>query len=250
MINLTTTIQEITLQAYHFGVYNYLFSERTHNLMTRDEIFNLFEEWGKEFEDCHGEDFDWEMNPYYDEIDDFVLYKFDSIKAKDRGIVIGAYIAYESGLYKVEGFTDRGISVMEILPTDNKEWEVAEIGFNQFKYVEVADPDHFGIMDTTQSHDKELVNAINKAWVENPARFKPILIALYTRDIKEIADSEAWDFDAVLDLKGVSGSRKEELEEILAYLKTHWIMEAENYLMHIADDTDLRCILDFIRYSD
>ena len=246
MITLTTTIQEITLQAYSFGVYNYLF-ERKYNPMSRDEILNLFEKWGKEFEACHGEDFDWEMNPYYDEIDDFVMYKFDSIKEKDESIVVGGYIAYEGGLYKIEGFTDRGISVMEIMPTDNKDWEVTEIGFNQFKNIEVADPSYFGIMDTTQNHDKELVKAINRAWMENPTTFKPILIALYTRDIEEIADSEAWDFEEILDLKGVSGSREEELAEILAYLKIHWIMEAENYLMHIADDTDLRCILDFIR---
>ena len=246
MITLTTTIQEITLQAYSFGLYNYLF-ERKYNPMSRDEIFNLFEEWGKEFEACHGENFDWDMNPYYDEIDDFVMYKFDSIKAKDKGIVVGDYIAYEGGLYKIEGFTDRGISVMEIIPTDDREWETTEIGFSQLDKIEVADPSYFGIMDTTQNHDKELVKAINRAWMENPTAFKPILIALYTRDIEEIADSEAWDFEEILDLKGVSGCREEELAELLAYLKIHWIMEAENYLMHIADDTDLRCILDFIR---
>lgn len=248
MINLTTTIQEITLQAYSFGVYSYLF-ERQHNPMSRDEILNIFEVWGEEFEACHGEDFDWEMNPYYDEIDDFVLYKFDSIKAKDKGIVVGAYVAYEGGLYKIEGITDSGISVMEIIPTDDAEWQTTEIGFSQFEKIEVADPDYFGIMDTTQNHDKELVRAINRAWMENPVAFKPILIALYTRDIEEIADSDAWDFEKILDIQGVSGSLApdEELAELLAYLKNHWNMEAENYLMHIADDTDLECILNFIR---
>lgn len=248
MINLTTTIQEITLQAYSFGVYNYLF-EREHNPMSRDEILNIFEVWGEEFEACHGKDFDWEMNPYYDEIDDFVLYKFDSIKAKDKGIVVGAYIAYEGGLYKIEDLTDRGISVMEIIPTDDADWQTTEIGFSQLEKIEVADPDYFGIMDTTQNHDKELVRAINRAWMENPVAFKPILIALYTRDIEEIADSEAWDFEKILEIQGVSGSLSpdEELAELLAYLKNHWNMEAENYLMHIADDTDLECILNFIR---
>ena len=248
MITLTTTIQEITLQAYSFGVYNYLF-ERKHNPMSRDEILNLFEDWGKEFEASHGEDFDWDTNPYYDEIDEFVMYKFNTIKAEDKGIVVGAYVAYEGGLYKIEGFNDRGVDVTEIIPTDDREWQTTGIGFSQFEKVEVADPDKYGIMDTTQNHDKELVRAINKAWMENPIAFKPILIALYTRDIEEIADSEAWDFEKILEIQGVSGSLSpdEELAELLAYLKNHWNMEAENYLMHIADDLDLECILKFIR---
>lgn len=233
MFNLTTTIQEITLQAYSFGLYNYLF-ERKYNPMSRNEILNLFEDWGKEFEACHGEGFDWDMNPYYDEIDDFVQYKFDSIKAKDESIAAGAYITYKGGLYKIEGFTERGISVWEIIPTDDGEWEITEIGFSQFEKIEVASPDKCGIMDTTQSHDKELVKAINKAWVKNPAAFKPILIALYTRDIKEIMESDAWYWT-------------DDAESVKETLHDDWDIHAENYLMHVADDTDLRCILDFIR---
>lgn len=253
MITLTTTIQEITLQAYSFGLYNYLF-ERQHNPMSRDEIFNLFEDWGKEFEACHGENFDWEMNPYYDEIDDFVMYKFDSIKADDKGLVAGAYIKYAGGIFKIisnvskENIT-RGIEVEEILPCEgNEDWIITKIGVGEFDTIEVVDPDYFGIiMDTSQGHDKELVKAINKAWMEDPTTFKHILIALYTRDIEEIADSDAWDFEKILDLKGVCGNHEEELDEILAYLKINWNVEADNYLMHIADDADLDCILRFMR---
>ena len=116
MINLTTTIQEITIQAYSFGVYDYLFN-REHNDMSRDQILNLFEEWGKEFEEiekAHEEDNDWY---YYDEIDEFVNKKYTQLKmehALQYGIAIGDYITYEGGTYKISGFTDRGILVDEV----------------------------------------------------------------------------------------------------------------------------------------
>jgi len=44
---LINTIQEITLQAYAFGIYDYFFNERN---MSRTDIFNIFVEWAKEFE--------------------------------------------------------------------------------------------------------------------------------------------------------------------------------------------------------
>jgi len=74
MINTITTIQEITLQAYDFGIYRRLQDEKD---MSRDQIFNLFEEWGKEFEKKH-EGYVWNGD-YYDEIDTFIMAKNDAL---------------------------------------------------------------------------------------------------------------------------------------------------------------------------
>lgn len=79
MITLTTTVQEITLQAYAFGVYEHLFNAED---MSRDEIFNLFEEWGIEFELTH-KDYPWEGDYYY-EVDKFVEMKMEVMKAVAR----------------------------------------------------------------------------------------------------------------------------------------------------------------------
>lgn len=79
MITLTTTIQEITLQAYAFGVYNLMQDDLN---MSRDEIFNTFEAWGHEFaelEEKHYEEPDWF---YYDEIDLFIQRKDKAIRAE------------------------------------------------------------------------------------------------------------------------------------------------------------------------
>lgn len=74
MINTITTIQEITLQAYDFGIYRRLQDEKD---MSRDQIFNLFEEWGKEFEKEH-EGHEW-IGDYYNEIDTFIMAKNDAL---------------------------------------------------------------------------------------------------------------------------------------------------------------------------
>lgn len=74
MINAITTIQEITLQAYDFGIYRRLQDEKD---MSRDQIFNLFEEWGKEFDKKH-EGYEWNGD-YYNEIDTFIMAKNDAL---------------------------------------------------------------------------------------------------------------------------------------------------------------------------
>lgn len=74
MINTITTIQEITLQAYDFGIYRRLQDEKD---MSRDQIFNLFEEWGKEFDKKH-EGYEWNGD-YYNEIDTFIMAKNDAL---------------------------------------------------------------------------------------------------------------------------------------------------------------------------
>lgn len=74
MINAITTIQEITLQAYDFGIYRRLQDEKD---MSRDQIFNLFEEWGREFDKKH-EGYEWNGD-YYNEIDTFIMAKNDAL---------------------------------------------------------------------------------------------------------------------------------------------------------------------------
>ena len=62
------TIQEITLQAYAFGIYATLQNEEYN--MSREDVFDKFVEWAEEFENAHK---DYERNgDYYDEIDAFL----------------------------------------------------------------------------------------------------------------------------------------------------------------------------------
>jgi len=91
------------------------------------------------------------------------------------------------------------------------------------------------IMDTTNGHNPELVDKINKCWTKNREKFQPILCALYQRDIKEIYNADSFAYD-------------EWDSESKAYysLIAEWDFYAANYLEHIADDGDLQVILDFI----
>ena len=236
---LINTIQEITLQSYAFGVYDYLFNERN---MSRTDIFNIFVEWAKEFEETH-ENFDWTQGSFYDEVDDFLSCRFDSIKIADKirdafpgGITKGDYISYEGGIYKVTGFSERGILVEEIKHRpENPDWIILEIGFVKSDKVKII-KGYEEIMDTSQSHDPELVRKINQAWNEKREQFCPILRALYARDIKEIMDSDSWNWT-------------DDEESVKETLHDEWDVHADNYLMHIADDMDLKTILYFLRYE-
>lgn len=92
-----------------------------------------------------------------------------------------------------------------------------------------------GLMDTTNGHDKALVRRINAAWAEDEDRFRPILCALYDRDVWEIFDSDAFAWPEAADS-----------DYIYSEMSNNWEMHAYNYLMHIADDRDLEAILDFL----
>lgn len=231
MFTLTTTIQEITLTANAHGVFDYLFND--HN-MSRDEILNIFEDWGKEYEELakkHEGDDNWF---YYEEMDEFVDRKFTEIKLGDE-FVEGDYIIYATGLYKITGFTSRGILVDEIRPRkDADEWVITEIGLSQVKDITLVSGEE--IMDTTNGHNPELVYKINQAWNEKREQFCPILRALYARDITEIMESDAWNWT-------------DDVESVKETLHDEWDFHADNYLMHIADDLDLRAILAFLRYN-
>jgi hypothetical protein len=227
------------MQAYTFGVYDHLFNECN---ISRDEIFNMFEDWGRQFEmieQQHKDDIKWY---YYDEIDAFVNKKFEEIKLSHLfpcGIAIGDYLTYEGGLYKITGFEDDAIVVDEIRPGTDKDWIVCSIGFSQVDKIKILDTEE--VMDTTNGHNPELVEKINRAWTEKREKFYPILCALYKRDNDEIRDSDAFIFTEEI---------TRNYDTIYEYLKENWDIEAGNYLQHIADDTDLKTILTFIRYEE
>lgn len=236
---LINTIQEITLQAYAFGIYDYLFNERN---MSRTDIFQLFAEWAKEFEETH-ENFDWVQGSFYDEVDDFLNCRFDSIKTEDKvkeafpyGIAVNDHISYEGGIYIITGFSESGILVKETGGALDSEWETTEIGFSQSDKVKIL-PNYEDIMDTTNSHNPELVAKINTAWNTKREQFFLIMCALYKRDIKEIMESEAFTFP---------WEHGYTADDAYLYLAESWDIEAYNYLQHIADDTDLECILNYL----
>lgn len=109
-----------------------------------------------------------------------------------------------------------------------------------------------GIMNTDNCHDEDLVRRINVAWASRQAKFKPILQALYERDIDEITDSDSFQIrDWTKWPEYEQGKRTEDWSaynsRALAVLKTQWDIHAQNYLMHIADDGDLQTILEFLR---
>jgi len=109
-----------------------------------------------------------------------------------------------------------------------------------------------GIMSTDQGHSEELVKSINSAWALKKTKFQPILCALYARDIDEITNADSFMPDPWLSTpqykKGKeTGDWTEYNQLVLEVMTADWASHAENYLMHIADDKDLQCILDFVQ---
>ena len=109
------------------------------------------------------------------------------------------------------------------------------------------------IMDTGNGHSEELVNSINHAWRKNREMFYGILCALYKRDIDEITNHDSFMEKKWKETdewkKGFETNNWDDYNE-MAYnaLVKEWDFYAENYLMHIADDCDLECILRYIHY--
>lgn len=92
-----------------------------------------------------------------------------------------------------------------------------------------------GLMDTTNGHDKTLVRRINAAWAESKESFRPVLCALYDRDVWEIYNSDAFAWPEAADT-----------DYVYSEMSNNWEMYAYDYLMHVADDTDLEAILNFL----
>lgn len=102
----------------------------------------------------------------------------------------------------------------------------------------------YPIMTPHNAHNKDLVNKINELWNNevNHDRFRIILVAYMQRDLEEMYDWNCF---------GEASDEKTEkfFDENVntEYLNTHWEDLAEYYLMRVADDADLECIIDFIR---
>lgn len=102
----------------------------------------------------------------------------------------------------------------------------------------------YPIMTPYNAHNKDLVNKINELWnsEEKHNRFRIILVAYMQRDLDEMYDKNCF---------GEASDEKTEkfFDENVntEYLNTHWEDLAECYLMRVADDADLECIIDFIR---
>lgn len=109
------------------------------------------------------------------------------------------------------------------------------------------------IMDATNGHDKGLVEDINRAWRKSKVSFKPILCALYERDIDEITDHDAFRIPKWENTKEYNEGLETEnwdayMDMALKDMQEHWEDYADNYLQHIADDGDLECIINFLHY--
>jgi hypothetical protein len=101
----------------------------------------------------------------------------------------------------------------------------------------------YPIMTPYNAHNKDLVNKINELWnSEKHDNFRIILVAYMQRDLDEMYDKNCF---------GEASDEKTEkfFDENVntEYLNTHWEDLAECYLMRVADDADLECIIDFIR---
>ena len=158
------------------------------------------------------------------------------IENKKPKFRVGDYVSHCGGVFRIVGYRDEQYRVDEIKhPKGTPEnWETTSIGFCQEDKMTLL-PDYEEIMDEFNGHDKRLVEKINDAWNKGRERFAIILRALYARDIKEIMESDAWDWT-------------DEVESVKECLHDEWDVYAGIYLMQIADDKDLECILDFIRY--
>ena len=91
-------------------------------------------------------------------------------------------------------------------------------------------------MNPYNAHNKELVLLINRLWKKNCGKFRPILVALYDRDLEEIKNADSF-----------ANLGKGGFEDEYTELFVNWREHAYNYLMHIADDSDLETIINFIR---
>ena len=117
-------------------------------------------------------------------------------------------------------------------------------------------PDFEEIISTWgDGHNRTLVAKINHAWYKNRKGFKGILQALYTRDIDEITDSDAFKYQDWLKTPEYEfGCRQHNWipynNMALLDMKANWEKYASDYLNKIADDCDLKCILAFLHYPD
>ena len=107
------------------------------------------------------------------------------------------------------------------------------------------------IMDEGFSHNQDLVKKINEAWRTKREEFKPILCALYRRDIDEITSEdgfmeERWTSSEEYRIGEETKDWSKYFDLVLNDMVAEWDFWAYQYLMQIADDTDLICILNYL----
>lgn len=271
-------LQEITVVAEKFGVREKLMSKRN---MSRPDVWQLMQEWAEEFEERYkGYDYCANNTSVYDEIDAFVQEKNEDLEMPelraDQDVIDYLYLCDEDKfgdgeehpvtLHIYDGYAE-GDGVRLEFPklADLTPAQIAEIDADlggRIKDSGFICPDDvcialgkvvcFGIMDTGQNHDPELVRRINLAWMVKKEAFRPILCALYERDLDEITDHDAFKIPAWEEWKEYNdGLRSGEWDayndRAFSEMQTNWEDYAGNYLMHIADGKDLQCILDFVR---
>ena len=111
-----------------------------------------------------------------------------------------------------------------------------------------------GIMNETNGHNEHLVEQINEKWLKFKKFFRPILIALYTRDIDDITNTKAFEIPKWLEFPEYEEGRRSNdwgpyNKRCLDDMVERWDLFAENYLMHNADDQDLETIITYVRYD-
>lgn len=278
LTELIHDIQEMTAEAEVRGVRAKLMGERN---MSLQEVWCLVQKWAEEYEERYkGYDYCANNTSVYDEIDAFVqeknedldkpelrademvidhLYLCDEEKfgdGEEHPVTLRIYDGYAigDGVYlefpKLADLTRAQIEEID----DYIGGRIKDSGFVCPDDVCIAlgkVVSFSGIMDSN-SHNPDLVRRINIAWMEKKDKFRPILCALYDRDIDEITDSDAFLFDQwkkwpEYEAGCVSKDWKAYNDRAYAEMQTNWEDYAENYLQHVADDQDLECILDFVR---
>lgn len=176
------------------------------------------------------------------------------IESKKPKFRVGDYVSHYGGVFRITSIWGEQYNVVEIKPSKGtpENWETTGIGFCEEDKMMLL-PDYEEIMDEFNGHDKRLVEKINDAWNKGRERFAIILRALYARDIGEITDHDAFQCEEWVETeeyeKGCNTHDwSDYMTMVLGLMQENWTAYADNYLMHIADDKDLECILDFIGY--
>lgn len=160
---------------------------------------------------------------------------------------VGDYVRFEGVVFRITGVDFWTYAVK----SDNS--PVKAISFDSENEMEAL-PDYEEIIaEWGDAHDPELRKRINDAWNKNREGFAPILRTLYARDIDEITDHDAFQYEEWKDSpeyrRGVCTGDWEDYNEMaLNHMQREWDDFADNYLSHIADDCDLECILAYLHY--
>lgn len=150
------TIQELTLQAYGFGIIGFLTKEQN---FSRETIFTIIQKWAEEFDEKH-KGYDW-CGDYYDEIDDFLMRKKNGFANKyiPNELHKGSYIEYDGGLYRVLHILD-GYYEVETINGDTNEDTLQTLSID--KPIKVLNMEKVRLLEETDWAFEYGVYAINR----------------------------------------------------------------------------------------